>query len=491
MDVRKVSTRIAFGIEDFIILFVIILNVLDFFEILPDYMDWIKKIVSWGILGYLLYKVSLTNLFFGVKNRFFDLYLILAYLLLMFKSILHWATVLLHEATTHWMKDFLGFLVYNQLALLYSSFFIGSIMLLCGALYFALKWDFKGPSIMAILHSVGHPHRVLNYIWRYFKVLFVLLAFFVIVFNLLFEWLAIAVDAPLAMIVLLAYIFYFVKHAKRFHPESFLYRIGDTGERFYEHVLGHFKYKETLLLGISGMLVLHLLSDFANFILPYLFSLRDVFYYHALGSHETIYSLISVDVAGKSLIESIFVILVYICNVLGIILLLAIPGILWYFIYTGKLIRIRRWYLLVFYLSIPSLLIASTFNIVSISSKVLVGVDIVPHIINTLIPLGSILAGSLVLALIFWFGARFEIIRKGATILAIILSQVFFAYYTGIYFINVLGYHLTLINSLISTQIFLSMMFMLLLLIQVFFYAGGFLFFQYEIVKHLRNYIRF
>ena len=83
------------------------------------------------------------------------------------------------------------------------------------------------------------------------------------------EWLAIAVDAPLLMVAIFVYILV-VLIGKRFSTEGLLYRIAAVGEQFYNNFVHLFQRKETILLGISGMLVLHLVTDIANFIVPLL-----------------------------------------------------------------------------------------------------------------------------------------------------------------------------------------------------------------------------
>jgi len=75
MEKRGVEQRI----EEIILLFIILLNIMDFLEILPGDLDYAKKIISWSALGYLLYKASLTRIFFNNKHKFVDFALIISY----------------------------------------------------------------------------------------------------------------------------------------------------------------------------------------------------------------------------------------------------------------------------------------------------------------------------------------------------------------------------------------------------------------------------
>ena len=47
----------------------IILNLLDFFNIIPNDLDFFKKLLSWSIIAYIFYKVSPTKIFIGNKIK--------------------------------------------------------------------------------------------------------------------------------------------------------------------------------------------------------------------------------------------------------------------------------------------------------------------------------------------------------------------------------------------------------------------------------------
>ena len=135
-----------------------------------------------------------------------------------------------------------------------------------------LRLEVKKPSLLAALGEHGklgrNPFRIL---WRYLLVFLAFAGFFVVVFNLVMEWLAIAIDAPLIMLAILFYLFIIIRHYKKYNVESLIYRIGEFGENFYEKFISLFHYKRTIMLGISGMLVLHLITDAGSFIIPYIF----------------------------------------------------------------------------------------------------------------------------------------------------------------------------------------------------------------------------
>ena len=105
------------------------------------------------------------------------------------------------------------------------------------------------------------------------------------------EWLAVAIDAPLAVIGIFSYLFFIIKHHEKFHVDSFLFKMGNFGEEFYERFIDMFHSRSGIILGISGMLVLHLFTDALSFIVPYIFVFRDILYFsHFLNQYRLICS---------------------------------------------------------------------------------------------------------------------------------------------------------------------------------------------------------
>ena len=79
---HKFMEKYGVRIEELILVLLIVLNVMDFLEKIPSEIDYIKKVISWAVLAYVLYKADLTNIFFGHSYRTMDLFLILAYFLM-------------------------------------------------------------------------------------------------------------------------------------------------------------------------------------------------------------------------------------------------------------------------------------------------------------------------------------------------------------------------------------------------------------------------
>ena len=224
--------RFMHRIEEIILVILILLNILDFFEILPADIDYTKKIISWTALGYLLYKVSLTKIFFNNQHRHVDVLLILSYFMLIFKNLILFSSGLIEEFVIFY--DLQRLIVDNASILELYSLIIGSISILLIAIYSAFHIDVKKPSLMHIIHEEGKPDTLRKLLIRIITIYLVYIAFFVIVFNLVMEWLAIAVDAPIIMLAILFYLFIIIRHYHKYNVETLIYKIVEFGEKFYE-----------------------------------------------------------------------------------------------------------------------------------------------------------------------------------------------------------------------------------------------------------------
>ena len=69
-------------VEELILIVLILMNVFEFLGLLPGDAGFIKVIISMTALGYVLYKVSLSDIFFGTRNQNLDFALIISYFLL-------------------------------------------------------------------------------------------------------------------------------------------------------------------------------------------------------------------------------------------------------------------------------------------------------------------------------------------------------------------------------------------------------------------------
>ncbi|MBR9693205.1 hypothetical protein GOV07_04750, partial [Candidatus Woesearchaeota archaeon] len=412
--------RLGWRINELLLVVIIAFQILDFFKLLSPFWDYVKKIVSWALIGYLIYLTSPSGLFFGEQRKWWDASVILAYFSLTLKNIIGFAgaardkmlasvmsyvtfipatetvegvaKITVSEGVfnafsfgmtplvnvSHYAKPFVAMLTMNTPNIPFTiaageqtmtaflqpfglnglvlqfynslimhggiiervSFLLGAAVLLILGLYAALRFPVKERSVLGVLHEHGPISGIGHGIIRIFSVLFVMAAFFVLIFNLVVEWLAIAVDAPLAMIGISVYLLLAVQFHRKTHRHfkegEVLEKVGGFGTNFLKDFAKLFTSKDTVLIGISGLLVLHLVVDIGTFIIPYITGFVDPLYFGHLGAgHDTIPALMDAAWSGD-LVRNLSVFSIYAFNTIGILALLGLPAYIWY-----KIFRLR------------------------------------------------------------------------------------------------------------------------------------------------------
>lgn len=474
----------------------VILHITDFLEILPADIDLIKKIISWTALGYIFVKVSLSTILFGHKKVRFDLAIILTYFLFIVKDLIGYAQVSVEEAII--LKGFYYFLLTHSILIEKYAFYLGAVLLIFISLYMALKFKIKKPSFMAVLHETGKPPKKIKKLTLRFITLFlVLIAFFIIIFNLAAEWLALALDSPIAVIGILLYLFIVIRYHKKFHPKHFIYRIGHVGEKFYGNFIKMFHYKKTFYLGIMGILALHLLTDIGNFIIPYIIGLKDILYFGQLGpGHTSLLHLLAQDISSVQGPQTAALVLTYLFNTIAMLFLLVLPTFIWYRFFKGKPLHISRTSLALIFSSLLCFVLTPVFFIRKINVKGLVGVDIITQSIlssrsaidllikDRAVAITIVAVLSLILGLIIWLLEFNKKIEKDVFIIAVLIGLIFFGFYISYYFISLYQYYIdSIIFLLKSSEFLIAVYFILFAIITVLFYVGGYLFFIYEVFK--------
>lgn len=483
-------------IEISLLSMLIILHIADFLEILPGDLDFIKKIISWSALGYLFVKASLSTILIGYKKPRFDLVIILTYFLFIVKDLVSYVGVSIEEA--HLFEKFYSLILTNAVLIEKYSFYLGAILLLFISLYMAFRFKIEQPSFMAVLHEQGPPSQNMKeFSVRFISLLLVLVAFFIIIFNLAIEWLAIALDAPLVVIGILVYLFIIIRYHEKFYPTHFIYKIGHIGERFYEKFMQMFHYKETLYLGVMGLLALHLLTDVGNFIFPYIIGLKDILYFGQLGpGHTPLIHLLRGDLSATGLTGDIALTLTYLFNAIAMIFLLVLPTFAWYRFFKGRPLHISRTSLSLISSSLLCFALMPAFFIKKISLKGLAGVDIKTQsilssssIIDLLIKSRTtaiivVAALAVLLGVIIWLLEYNKTIEKDFFIILALIGLLFFGFYIYYYFISLYQYYInTIIFLLKSSEWLIAVYFIFFAIITILFYVGGYIFFMYEIFK--------
>ncbi len=464
---------------------IILLNILDFFEVIPPSFDFLKKILSWTLLAGILLRESPSKVFFGHRHKLIDGALITSYFLMIIKNLTSYANVIVDERSM--FQPLFIFVLEHHGLIEEISFIMGMLFLVVIAVIVTARIRFDKRSVMGVLHEAGDPSfDVKDVIIRFSLSFLVFVGFFLFVFNLMMEWLAIAVDSTILMAALLFYSIFSVHHHLGIH--KFLSKVGDIGSSFYQKFIDHFRYKESLLLGITGLLVLHALTDISNFLIPYIIGIKDKLYFGLLGvGHDTIWKVIGSDLSSQPVGFGVIALLVvFLANVLGYLFLFASPGIIWFFIVHKNVPRLPKSVLVIFFTSLVPSLLSPLFRIKRLAGQNLIGVDVqTQSIFNHIDPFISfgVMIVALVIAVIFVEHRHTTRILEN---IWVIISTVLFGSYIWLYFLDISRYYQDVILGTISMGLWgLTASFIIFEVMTVAFYIGGFVLFCHEVWKHM------
>ncbi len=472
---------------DLFLIILIILNIIDFLEIIPTTLDFTKKIISWALLTIILIKASPSKTFFGTRNKKTDIALITAYFLMIIKNLTSYAGVIISKNTI--IKPIMLFLLENHSIIEETAFKIGIIILIIITIKITMKDEFKKRSIMGILHEEGKPDKsIKNNIIRLTMTFMVIMSFFLLVFNLMMEWLAIAIDS---IIVMIAIFFYLIMRInKRMKAKKLIEKIGDVGSKFYEEFIENFKYKEKLMLGITGILVLHMLTDTGNFIIPYLTGIKDQLYFGLLGAgHDSVWQVLKQDLMMKEPgFNTIISLTIFLANIVAALLIFTSPAIIWYQLSKKRKPKLPRNLTVIFTTTIIPFITTPLFRIKSLAGKNLIGVDVqTQSLYNHIKPEISftIMTIALIISIIFIEHKSTRTIMNKTWI---ITSTALLGIYSWLYFKDIIIYYQEIIiNTIMAEQIIIPAAFIIFGAITTTFYLGSNILFWYEIKKAMKR----
>lgn len=475
------STSSGNRLGQIFLLVIIIINLFQFFNIFIGEFDYIERILSWITLGYLIYQFKLSKIFFGKENKMLDFMLILSYFSLIAKDLIVYAANSIKDSSLFF--SFYMLLIDNTNEINKTSFYIGGMIIIVLAIYVTMYIKIEKPSIMSIIQEEGDvPNGFFKFAIR-FTIIFLLFAFFfILIFNLMIEWLGWALDEPIIIIAILFYLF----KSKDFAPNTIIYKVGNAGQDFYFKFIELFTSKNTILLGLSGILVLHLLTDIANFIIPYAINFSGEVYLRNLGrSHLPIATIVASDLLLlPALFDKAILIFLYLLNIIAIFLLLFFPSLVWYNLFKNRDIHLSKGFILTFYTSVTAFLIAPVFKLKEIKSDTFVGVDIYTNRIleNLKINLPLVLLAIIAVGIIVLLLYKYETSKDLVIIASVAYCLVFFATYIYYFSTSLISYYILKIIALTQiSEYFIVTLFFIFLGLSILFYIGTFIYFVYEI----------
>lgn len=479
---ESLKKKVEIGIGEIIILALILVDILEFAGLLPYSLNYMDNVLEWAGLCYLLYKADLTEIFFGYKDKKIDVMLIIAYLLMIIKDFVVFSKASIESVTSvqySFIVPLYTFILDHAYELQMWTFCAGAVILMgIAALNLFLNFEVKKPSIMAMLHEEGRPANFMDRLKRTFSSFIIFVLFFIFVFNLIMEWVAWAIDSSILIIAVFVYLFIFIKIYKKFEVTNFIYKIGDGTSDFYTNFIKLFHEKSTILIGVAGILVLHIITDGGIFIIPYILG-KDIQYFANLGAgHDTIIELAraSLSAAGGTTMMKGLVVLGYALNSIAAVLLFVGPAFIWYELYSRKKVHIPKIVYFLFFSSVSYLILNPVFGIKRIGMGDIAGVDIFTKGLSS----SSIMMQTLIaLAIgIIAFAMRYNhVTKRMVKWIAFSGTGLLFCYYIILYSIDIMKVYVdTMIAGAPSLILFYYVIF---LIATFFFYFGGGFYFVY------------
>ncbi len=487
-------------LENIIIFYLVITKILQFFGLISilepigiysEVVDFIDIIVSFTGLGYVLYRVSLTDIFFGDRHKYLDIMLVISYFLLILNKFVEFSVLILKELCgdifctllnedVHKLTPFFRLIAENGQNIEIIGFYIGGISIIMLSLYIALKIKVTEPSILDGLHGEN-----MGFIKKFITSFLVIVGFYVIFFNITMEWLTRVLDAPLILIAIFFYIFKIHKIGKSMESEATLFKISDVVESLTEKFVGLFHSKKTIFLGISLILVLHMVSDVGSFVIPYVLGTSSQYNADLGENHDALSQIFSRDkVILADPMNEALALFGYALNTFAIIFLMVFPAYMWYIIYlshtTEKLNagNFSNLLLAIFYSSLVFYVFLPTYRISGLSSAInLFGVDIqTSSILSAGNSLMNYFGISVIAFFIVYFLLNSAFIKEVALFLTGVINLGFFGLYVYNFFMSIFDFYIVLLQALINNnEYFIGFYLVVFLVVNVMFYVGGYI----------------
>ncbi|MCA9495940.1 MAG: hypothetical protein KC589_03280 [Nanoarchaeota archaeon] len=366
---KEVLTKIGSKkilLQIYFILF-IILNLLDFFNIIPNDLDFFKKLLSWSIIAYIFYKVSPTKIFTGNKIKKYDIMYIIGFSFIAIAKDLKFYVQNLANGTNNIPADSFNFIFEKILQIILNidaHIFVNYSMIfgifICSIISIKLLKNYNIEE-NSLLGSIKLNDYLRFMKFQYIILIIISLFFAIIIVNLFMEWFALAVDSVILVLGLFYYLFKYIHDHQYNQTSLYLQKITNSGNNFFQSLITTFSNKKTFFIGISFLLTLHLLVDAGVYLIPYTIGTENALYFENLNSesreHKPLLNFINfensqinvdsenlknLDSITSSIIMLIGVILLYFTNLFLIFALLTLPFYIYYMNIQNKEIQFTK-----------------------------------------------------------------------------------------------------------------------------------------------------
>ena len=313
---------LEFGIEECILASIIILNIFDAFELLPPDLDYIKKIISWSALAVMFVHARIDRVIAGQRNSRAATALLIGFFLLTIKNLVEYSISSYSEASA-FLEPLYSSIIAHAATIQVIGLFLGCCFIIYGSIRLGMK-GIKKPSLGYALTHKEFPPGLAASLW---SLLFSFL-FFIGVFNIAMEWLAIAIDAPLLMIGIAFFLFHVYRTHKFQAQTKLLSYFGSFGLEWYEKIIKELKHRKYILRVAAIIVCLYGVTDALVFLWPVLFGSADPLYLAQLPyTHPSLWSLALSAVTP--LFDNMVRVLIYLANVWAVGFILIFPAYLW------------------------------------------------------------------------------------------------------------------------------------------------------------------
>jgi len=494
----KFIKKLEIGILEFFIGLLMVIGIIGYFYHVPADLDWLDHTISFILFSVLFYHASVTSILFGQKNKKIDALVIISFFLLFFKDILAYTK----EVATHFtfLKFIDGayfFLAENPHVSILSSFYLGLLGLVIASVYITKNTKISHPSFLFAIKQKPFSSKTAKFL----SVFMLLFWFYFFVYNLVLEWLEFTLDDP---IIVTGIVFFAIKIAKRrekFHKDDFIFKIGEFSEGLYKRFISLFHHKKTIPVGIAGLLILHALTDLGVFSFSLMFGKENLYIGLLEEKRSSFIEIYASDSEGLPLMAKLSLIYNYSSNMISFIVLLIIPIAAWFKIFSQKELHFKRAFLPIIYASITSFILLPAYSIIplddlsQVSEEGVVGIDIpAKSLLETHSVLNFIISSrinvsiasmilSILMGILVYFLSSIPRIKKELYAVSIFIGLFFYTGYIYYFFVSFAKYLYSTSLMLIFTPYFLmAASFMLLLLLSIVFYIGGYLMFIYELI---------
>lgn len=492
-NIKEIFKKLELGVIELILGLLMLVGIIGYFAGIPADLDWIDHTVSFFLFTYLFYKLNITSIMFGKTSKLANLAIIISYFSLFFKDIISYTKLDAFKFKLITFVDYIYVFFRDNLFITnVITFHIGVIGILAASIYIAQRIDIYHPSFFYAVH----PRPIKNKLIKASLIFIFLLGFYYFIYNTILEWLEFTIDDPVVLTGVIFYIGRIAKHHEKFHKDDFIFKIGEFSETLYKRFVSFFHYKKTIPLAISGLLVLHALSDLGVFAYSFVFLKENFYLEHLSEEHSPFITLFLRDIENiQNPIIILFLFAGYFLNILSLIIFLLIPIIVWISMFSHKEFHFNRIFLFFIYSSAAAYLLLPAYVIKPLSESSINGADIISmsllesrSFINVffpdkttvliLVPLISILFGMI----IYFLSSNFKVKRELYAI-SIIGGILFYAIYLYHFSTSLISYFYENIMGKILTPYFLiGITFTIFLVLSVIFYVGGYMMFLYEII---------